>query len=62
MPNFFVACFLCCFQDVSPVNLALLTEQYVWRSIINIDRENNMDQKGNTRTLKVHLLNCCTKV
>ncbi len=44
------------------MNLALLTEQYVWRSIINIDRENNMDQKGNTRTLKVHLLNCCKKV
>ncbi len=34
-----------------------LTEQYIWRTPITIDRENNMEQKGNTKTLKVPILN-----
>ena len=44
-------------QDIQPSNLAKLAEQFIWRPAINIDRENNMDQKGDTRTLKVPVLN-----
>jgi pimeloyl-ACP methyl ester carboxylesterase len=44
-------------QDIQSANLAKLTEQYVWRTPIQIDRENNMEQKGDTRTLKVPVLN-----
>ena len=44
-------------QDIQPVNLAKLTEQYVWRPAVDIDREHNMDQKGDTRTLKIPVLN-----
>ena len=40
-------------QDIEPTNLAKLTEQYIWRTAVEIDRENNMEQKGDTRTLKV---------
>ena len=44
-------------QDIEPTNLAKLTEQYIWRTAVEIDRENNMEQKGDTRTLKVPILN-----
>lgn len=40
-------------QDVQPANLAKLAEQFIWRNAIDIDRENNMEQKGDTKTLKV---------
>ena len=40
-------------QDIQPKNLAKLAEQYIWRSVVPMDRENNVDQKGDTKTLKV---------
>ncbi len=36
-------------QDIVPANLAKLTEQYVWRTALDIDREHNLDQKGDAR-------------
>lgn len=42
-------------NDVQPKNLAKLAEQYIWRLAIPIDRENNMDAKGDTKTLKVRI-------
>lgn len=44
-------------QDIEPSNLAKLTEQYIWRTAVDIDRENNMEMKGDTKTLKVPILN-----
>ena len=41
-------------QDIEPANLAKLAEQYIWRNAVEIDRENNMEQKGDTRTIKVY--------
>ena len=40
-------------QDIQPANLAKLAEQFIWRAAVEIDRENNMDQKGDAKTLKV---------
>ena len=40
-------------NDVQPKNLAKLTEQYIWRQAIDLERENNFDLKGDTKTLKV---------
>jgi hypothetical protein len=37
----------------NPANLAKLAEQYIWRTAINMDRETNINQKGDTKTLKV---------
>ncbi|TRY62533.1 hypothetical protein TCAL_06292 [Tigriopus californicus] len=44
-------------QDLTAANLAKLSEQYIWRTAIDIDREHNMDQKGDTKTLKIPVLN-----
>jgi len=44
-------------NDVQPKNLAKLTEQYIWRDAIDMERENNMDAKGDTKTLKIPVLN-----
>lgn len=40
-------------NDVNAKNLAKLAEQYIWRTAIDIERENNMDAKGDTHTIKV---------
>ena len=42
-------------QDIQASNLAKLIEQYIWRTAIDIDRENNMDQKGDAKTLKARV-------
>jgi len=44
-------------NDVQPKNLAKLTEQYIWRDAIDMEREHNMDAKGDTKTLKIPVLN-----
>jgi len=44
-------------NDVKPSNLAKLAEQYIWRSAINMQRENNIEERGDTQTLKVPVLN-----
>jgi len=44
-------------NDLQASNLAKLTEQYIWRSAIDLEREHNMDLKGDTKTLKVPVLN-----
>jgi len=44
-------------NDVQPKNLAKLTEQYIWRDIVDMERENNMDARGDTKTLKIPVLN-----
>jgi len=44
-------------NDVQAKNLAKLTEQYIWREAIDLERENNMDAKGDAKTLKVPVLN-----
>ena len=46
-------------NDVQPKNLAKLTEQYIWRDAIDMERENNMDAKGDTKTLKVNWIITC---
>ena len=40
-------------NDLQASNLAKLTEQYIWRNAIDIEREANLDGKGDTKTLKV---------
>ena len=40
-------------HDVQASNLAKLTEQYIWRTAIDLERELNLDAKGDTKTLKV---------
>ena len=40
-------------MGVQPVNLAKLTEQFLARSPIDIKRDNNLLERGNTYTLKV---------
>ena len=40
-------------NDLQASNLAKLTEQYIWRPAIDLEREHNMDLKGDTKTLKV---------
>ena len=40
-------------HDVQASNLAKLTEQYIWRNAIDLERELNLDAKGDTKTLKV---------
>ena len=40
-------------HDLPASNLAKLTEQYIWRNAIDIEREANLDGKGDTKTLKV---------
>lgn len=44
-------------QDIQPANLAKLAEQFNWRQTMDIDREHNMDQKGDAKTVKVPVLN-----
>lgn len=44
-------------QDLNARNLAKLTEQYIWRTYVDLNREHNVDQKGDTKTLKVPVLN-----
>jgi hypothetical protein len=36
-----------------PVNLAKLTEQFIWRTAIDMQREHNADERGDSMTLKV---------
>jgi hypothetical protein len=43
--------------DVQPSNLAKLTEQYIWRTIIDLEREINLDARGDAKTLKLPVLN-----
>ena len=42
-------------NDVQPKNLAKLTEQYIWRDAVELERENNFDGKGDAKTLKVKM-------
>ena len=42
-------------HDVQAKNLAKLTEQYIWRQAIDLERENNMELKGDAKTLKVNV-------
>ena len=41
-------------NDIQPTNLAKLTEQYIWRTPIDMMRENNIIERGDTKTLKVN--------
>ena len=34
-------------------NLAKLTEQFIWRTAIDMERENNIEERGDSKTLKV---------
>jgi hypothetical protein len=43
-------------SPLQPANLAKLAEQYIWRSAINMHRENNIEERGDTQTLKVRLI------
>jgi hypothetical protein len=43
-------------NDIQPTNLAKLTEQYIWRTAIDMQRENNIIERGDTKTLKVRML------
>ena len=43
-------------HDVQATNLAKLTEQYIWRTAIDLEREHNLDAKGDTKTLKVRTI------
>ena len=55
-------------SEMNAANMAKLAEQYIWRQAINMDRETNVDQKGDTKTLKVryqfglYVLVCSTAV
>ena len=42
-------------NDIQAANLAKLTEQYIWRTPIDMMRENNIIERGDTKTLKVDL-------
>jgi len=44
-------------QDILSANLGRLVQQFNWRKAIDIDREHNLDQKGDTKTLKMPVLN-----
>jgi pimeloyl-ACP methyl ester carboxylesterase len=44
-------------NEVQAKNLAKLTEQYIWRTAVEIYRDNNMEGKGDTKTLKIPILN-----
>jgi len=44
-------------NDVQGKNLAKLTEQYIWRTAIDIYRDDNLEGKGDTKTLKIPILN-----
>jgi hypothetical protein len=39
-------------NDTQPSNLAKLTEQFIWRTAVNIERENNITERGDSKTLK----------
>jgi hypothetical protein len=41
-------------MGVQPINLAKLTEQFLARTAIDIKRDNNLLERGNTYTLKVN--------
>ncbi len=43
--------------DVNAPNLGKLTEQYIWRTAVDMARENNPDARGDSKTLKVPVLN-----
>jgi hypothetical protein len=40
-------------NDIQPANLAKLTEQFIWRNGIIMERENNITARGDSKTLKV---------
>ena len=40
-------------NDIQPANLAKLTEQFIWRNGIVMERENNIVARGDSKTLKV---------
>ena len=40
-------------NEVNAVNLARLTEQWIWRKAVDIKRETNFEGQGDTQTLKV---------
>jgi len=44
-------------QDLNASNLAKITEQYIWRNGIDLEREINFDNKGDAKTLKIPVLN-----
>jgi len=44
-------------NEVQGKNLAKLAEQYIWRTAIDINRDENFEGKGDTKTLKVPILN-----
>jgi len=44
-------------NEVNAVNLARLTEQWIWRKAVDIKRETNFEGQGDTQTLKVPVLN-----
>ena len=44
-------------NEVQGKNLAKLTEQYIWRTAVEIYRDDNLEGKGDTKTLKIPILN-----
>lgn len=44
-------------NDIQASNLAKLTEQFIWRTGLNLQRENNIEERGDASTLKVPVLN-----
>lgn len=40
-------------HDLHAKNLAKLTEQYIWRTAVNLERDENQLSRGDTKTLKV---------
>ncbi len=43
-------------NDVNAPNLAKLTEQYIWRTAVDMARENTPEARGDSKTLKVSFL------
>ena len=37
--------------------MAKLAEQYIWRTVVDIYRDDNFEGKGDTKTLKIPILN-----
>jgi pimeloyl-ACP methyl ester carboxylesterase len=44
-------------NEVQGKNLAKLAEQYIWRTAVDIYRDDNIEGKGDTKTLKIPILN-----
>ena len=49
-------------NEVQGKNLAKLTEQYIWRTAVDIYRNDNFEGKGDTKTLKIPTSRVTTRI